>query len=83
MITPKMLGFQKYLTGLRRHYNTLHQVLAGSNDQNQIEESRFAVELLDDIIHHFDLFVKMDDKPEQVANVGAEDDSDRHGWGGE
>ena len=79
-----MLGFQKYLTGLRRHYNTLHQVLAGSNDHNQIEESRFAVELLDDIIHHFDLFVKMDNKPEQTADDGDDNDpGDWPGWGGE
>lgn len=54
-----MENFHKYLIGLRSHYQILQQIIEMGNDHEQIELGRFTINLLDDIIHHFDMFVKL------------------------
>ena len=77
-----MENFHKYLIGLRAHYRTLQQVIEMGEDPDQIEMGRFAISLIDDIIHHFELFVKaneveLPEPPEpSVAIKGTNDVSD-------
>jgi hypothetical protein len=58
--------FKRYLIRLREHYMMLLQVHAMSDKQRyEAEKLTFAVELLDDIIHHYDMLVKGE---EEVAD---------------
>ena len=53
--------FEKYLKDKRNYLWSYHQILAGTLDienQRSVEFLDVELSLLDDIIQHFDLFVK-------------------------
>jgi len=56
--------FRKYLLALQSHYSTLQKIMELGNDGKLSEESKIINALIDDIIHHFDLFVKWENQGE-------------------
>ncbi len=54
--------FRKYLIRLQEHYAMILQVHSMSAQQrHEADKIRFGVDLLEDIIHHYDLLVKGED----------------------
>ncbi len=53
-----MDNFRKYLTGLGYHWETLLQISGFGDEQEKVDQAQFATDLIGDILHHFDMFVK-------------------------